>query len=85
MVDDKEKRTMCQWQLTMHSYCGMHLPVDYGDREKMRDTVAEMLRKHRRSGRWVDVRDKGHRWELCEAEDSGIVNDYEGILSLREV
>ena len=73
------------YQLNFRGYCGMHMPVMSGDQEDCRDKAAEMIREHRRSGRYVLVLASGECWEFLEDENGMMVNDDEGILALKEV
>ena len=70
------------YQLTLHAYCGMSFPLEDRDLEECRDRAALEIRKHRRSGRHVEVLDKGRRWEMLEADNAAMVYDDCGVMAL---
>ena len=65
-----------------HSYCGMEgIPREHDERAEARADVASVIRARRRAGYYVVTLDD-HRWEVCEPEDSAMVADDCGVLSL---
>ena len=70
------------YHLVLHAYCGMSFPLEEGDLEDCRERAALEIRKHKRSGRQVDLLSKGRRWEMLEAEDAAMVYDDCGVMAL---
>lgn len=74
------------YTVTHHAYCGMAVPIvgerDESTREEARTTAARRIRSLRREGYPVVVLERGERWEVQEPEDSVLVPDDCGILSL---
>jgi len=73
------------FQLEMHAYCGMTIPLASGEIDECRDAAAHAIRRHRRTNREVSVLEPGKTWEFLEAEDGSMVNDDEGVLVLKEI
>ncbi len=71
------------WKLTHAAYCGMvtALGADV-DAAVVRSAAAGALRSARRRGFDVAVREPGMAWEILEPEDSALVPEDCGMLSL---
>lgn len=74
------------WKLTHVAYCGMvtELGSDVND-AVVRTNAARAIRATRRQGFDVAVREPGAAWEILEPEDSALVPDTCGLLSLELV
>jgi hypothetical protein len=65
------------------AYCGMAgIPEDFDNMADARKAVADILRRRRRQGYPVSILETGAEWEIEEPEDSAMVPDTCGVLSL---
>lgn len=72
------------YSLTFSAYCGMNWEVSFGDLEKCRLKAARILRSRKADGHFIH-KIKENVWECQEPENSFMVPDTAGILSLKEV
>lgn len=71
-----------EFRLVNYAYCGMPIPIKQGDKEDVRTAAAHYLRRLRREGFPVVVIERGEEWEVQEPEDSVLVPDECGLLTL---
>lgn len=70
-------------ELTHIAYCGMHTHKSASPAmQDMRDAAARYLRRRRRQGFPVTTLERGRSWEIQEPDNSHLVPDQCGILSI---
>lgn len=73
------------FRILFAAHCGMsNVPVEYDDGDIARAEIAKRLRRRRNDGHIVTTLEKGKQWEIGEPEDSIMVPDTAGILTLEE-
>lgn len=71
--------------LTLHTYSGMAIPIDDGDRDDCRSAAAQILRNRRKHGHHIAMVRRGHSWEIEGKDDEVLIGDSTGNLYLSDV
>src|SRR5579864_5248574 len=74
-----------EFRLVNHAYCGMSIPIKEGAKDDVRSAAARYLRRLRREGFPVVTMESGREWEIQEPEDSVLVPDECGLLTIRAI
>ena len=67
------------------SYCGMRWKlVEDVDMDEAREAAAAKIKRFRKTDRNVTTLEPGRQWEFLTPDDAGLIQDDEGVMTLKE-